>query len=82
MGRKAKNKVNLFKAILEAITLPGEIVLDQFAGSGNLGIAASITGRISILIEKSKEYVCKILKNINDNGFRTCFDSEQVGWEL
>jgi len=74
--------VNLFKAIIEAITLPGEIVLDQFAGSGNLGIAASITGRISILIEASKEYVCKILKNINDNGFRAYFDSEQVGWEL
>ena len=74
--------MNLFKAIIEAITLPGEIVLDQFAGGGNLGIAANITGRISILIEESKGYICKILGNINDNGFRACFDGEKVGWQF
>lgn len=35
--------VELYEAILEAVTLPGEVIIDQFAGSGNLGRAAMRT---------------------------------------
>jgi len=37
---QAEKPVELYQAIFEAVTLPGKIVLDQFAGSGNLGVAA------------------------------------------
>lgn len=36
---QAEKPIGLFKQLLEYITLRGEIVLDQFAGSCNLGIA-------------------------------------------
>lgn len=35
--RHAKKPVELYEGIFVAITLPWEIVIDQFAGSGNLG---------------------------------------------
>lgn len=61
---QAEKPVELYEAILEAITRPGEVVLDQFAGSGNLGKAAINKGRIAILFEILKENVAKIIKNI------------------
>lgn len=67
---KAEKPVLLFKSIIEAVTLPGEIILDQFAGSGNLGIAAIISNRIAILIEKNKETFEKIINNIKENGIK------------
>lgn len=62
---QAEKPVELYEAILEAITQPGEVVLDQFAGSGNLGKAAINSGRIAILFEILKENVAKIIKNLS-----------------
>ena len=56
----AEKPIELYEAILHAVTLPGEIVIDQGAGSGNLGIAAMRTGRIAVLFEILKENVEKI----------------------
>lgn len=50
----------LFEQLLEYITLEGEVVLDQFAGSGSVGAACIKKNRGCILIEKSKECVEKI----------------------
>ena len=50
---------------LEYVTRPGEIVLDQFAGSGSVGIACQRTGRLAILIEKAKEQIEWIKKRLN-----------------
>lgn len=61
---EAEKPVELFEAILPFVSLPGERVLDQFAGSGNLGIAAINSGRDVILIEKDKETFEKMKQNI------------------
>lgn len=52
---QAEKPVELLEQILNFVTLPGETALDQFAGSGVLGVAALHTGRNSILIEKDEE---------------------------
>ncbi|WP_145949648.1 DNA methyltransferase [Paenibacillus sp. Y412MC10] len=62
---QAEKPVELYEAILEAITLPGEVVIDQFAGSGNLGKAAMRRGRIAVLFEILKENVKKIRDNLS-----------------
>ena len=52
--------VELCEQLIEYFTKEGEVVLDQFAGSGAVGIAALKKGRRSILIEKSAETVGKM----------------------
>lgn len=49
---QAEKPVRLFEELLEFITKKGELVLDQFSGSGNLGRACLNTFRNAILIEK------------------------------
>lgn len=61
---QAEKPVSLYEQILEAVTLPGEIVVDQFAGSGNLGKAAIKKGRIAVLFENMKEHIKTIKKNL------------------
>ena len=48
---QAEKPVELLRAIIELVTLPGEVILDQFSGSGVLAEAAIETGRHSIIIE-------------------------------
>lgn len=55
----------LFEQLLEYITLENEVVLDQFAGSGSVGVACINKKRKCILIEKAKECIDKIVKRIN-----------------
>lgn len=54
----------LFEQLLEYITLENEVVLDQFAGSGSVGVACIKKKRKCILIEKAKECVDKIVRRI------------------
>ncbi len=54
----------LFEQLLEYITLENEIVLDQFAGSGSVGVACIKKHRKCILIEKAHEQVEKIVGRI------------------
>lgn len=49
--------VPLCEQLLEFLTVEGEIILDQFAGSGAVGVAALEKGRGCILIEKNHKYV-------------------------
>ena len=42
----------LCEELLEYLTLEGEVILDQFAGSGAIGIAAIRKGRTCVMIEK------------------------------
>lgn len=62
---QAEKPVALLEAIINFISLEGEIILDQFAGSGVTGEAAYKQKRQCILIEKSKEYYEKIIQRIN-----------------
>lgn len=61
---EAEKPVELFDAILPYITVPGEKILDQFAGSGNLGVAAVHRGLDAILIEKDEENFVKMKENV------------------
>ena len=62
---QSEKPVELYKQILEYITQQGEIVLDQFAGSGAVGQAAMETGRKAILVEFDKSKVKNIAKRLN-----------------
>lgn len=57
----------LFEQLLEYITKEGEIVLDQFAGSGAVGVACVRKKRKCILIEKSKDLVKKIVQRLDND---------------
>ncbi|MDE8277658.1 DNA methyltransferase [Erysipelothrix rhusiopathiae] len=64
---EAEKPVELLEDIIEYVTLPFEVVLDQFAGSGNLAIASANKKRSSILIEKDETMFNKMKENIEDN---------------
>lgn len=61
---QAEKPDELFKQLLDYITLPNEIVLDQFAGSCNLGIACKEINRYAILIENDEETYNKVLDKL------------------
>lgn len=61
---QAEKPVELYIQLIELLTRPGEIILDQFAGSGNVGVAALRTNRFACLIEILKENVLKIKDRI------------------
>lgn len=71
---QAEKPVGLYEQILEAITLPGELVVDTFAGSGAVGEAALNKGRFAVLLEILRENVEKIAKRLG----ATMFYKEQV----
>lgn len=48
------------------MTEKGEVILDQFAGSCNLGVACLESGRSSILIEKDKETYVSAKKRLTE----------------
>lgn len=52
--------VTLCQEILSYLTLPGEVVLDQFSGSGAIGVAALGMGRRCILIEKDPDQAARL----------------------
>ena len=53
---------SLLEQIMAFVTTQGEVILDQFAGSGVVGEAALRMKRSCILIEKLKENVENIQK--------------------
>lgn len=64
---EAEKPIELLEKIINYITKPYECILDQFAGSGNLGIASLNTNRNAILIEKDEEMYEKMKKNVEVN---------------
>lgn len=60
----SEKPVKLIQRILDFFTLEGEIVLDQFAGSGVVGEACLSKSRRCILVEKSRKAVDKIVKRL------------------
>lgn len=64
---QSEKPVGLFEVLLDYITLEGETVLDQYAGSGSVGQACLNKGRKCIMIEKSEKLVNKIAERLNCN---------------
>lgn len=65
----SEKPIELYEQIINYICNPGEIILDSFAGSGNVGIAALNTNRNCILIELVKEQVKKIKKRFEEHNY-------------
>ena len=63
---QAEKPIELYEQIIKMVTRPGEIILDQFAGSGNLGAAALKTNRFAILFEIVKENIQKIRQRLSE----------------
>ena len=66
--------VELCEEILEYVTYEGEIVLDSFAGSGTVGVAALNKKRSCILIEILKENIEKIKTRFNNVLYQTVLE--------
>lgn len=61
---QAELPLRLCKEVITYLTLPGEIVLDPFAGSGAVGAAALDLGRNSILIEKEPNQASRMRRRM------------------
>lgn len=57
---QAEKPAKLIEAILSYVARPGEIVLDQFAGSGSTGEACRELNLKAMLIEKNPDFVDRI----------------------
>ena len=66
--------VELCEKILEYVTYEGEIVLDSFAGSGAVGVAALNKKRSCILIEILKENIEKIKTRFNSDLYQAALE--------
>jgi len=64
---EAEKPIGLIEEIIEYISKPYEVLLDQFAGSGNFVIACHNKNRNSIAIEKDTEMFEKMKNNIEKN---------------
>ena len=58
--------VGMLRQLIETSTVPGEVVLDMFGGSGSTGEAAIQTGRNFILIEKDPAYHAGIIERLSN----------------
>jgi len=64
---EAEKPVELIEEIIEYISKPYEVLLDQYAGSGNFVIACCNKNRSSIAIEINNEMFEKMKDNIEEN---------------
>lgn len=63
---QSEKPIELYEEIIEYVTREDEVILDQFSGSGNVGVAALNKNRNCILIEILKENIKKIKQRINE----------------
>ena len=54
---QAEKPVELLEEIISYISLPYEVILDQFAGSGNLAVAAlNVSRNVIVIVKELKIY--------------------------
>lgn len=66
-GHPTQKPVELFEYLIKTYTNPGDIILDNCAGSGTTAIAAENTGRKWVCIEKDAEYSRKAIERIRSH---------------
>jgi DNA modification methylase len=59
-SHQAEKPVLLWEKVIHLLTEPGEVILDQYSGSGSATEAAINTGRLPILIELLSDNIKKI----------------------
>lgn len=62
----AEKPVAMLEHAIEAMSYPGDIILDCFAGSGSTGVAALRSGRRGLLVEIDERWVRTIVGNLAD----------------
>jgi len=80
---KGKKPEALLKRVLEMTTVPGDLVLDSFAGSGTTGAVAHKMGRQWIMIElgeHAETHIVPRMKNLIE-GNDSAGITESVGWQ-
>lgn len=71
----AQKPTRLMEALIDLVTIPGQVVFDPFSGSGTTGVAANNLFRRFILMERNPE-LCEIAKvRLNKPINRNLFDS-------
>lgn len=75
-GYPTQKPLAILKRIVEASSLPGDVVLDPFAGSGTAGEAAHRLGRRFILIDSSQQAV-----EVMARRFATLPEMEFIGFD-
>lgn len=75
---QSEKPVKLVEQLLDFFTLEGELVVDQFAGSGVVGQACINKNRLCILIEYCKEFVDKIASRLNMQPLMICEEEESA----
>ncbi len=53
----AQKPVRLFSTLIEMVTLPGQAVIDPFAGTGTTGVACRMLDRSAVLIENDPDMI-------------------------
>jgi site-specific DNA-methyltransferase (adenine-specific) len=61
----AQKPLRLVQGLIEMTTIPGQVVLDPFAGSGTTAVAAKASGRKFIAIERDGSACASIRKRLN-----------------
>lgn len=57
MGHPTQKPESVIRWLIERLTDPGDVVLDNFAGTGTVGKVCKDLKRIPILIEKEQDYI-------------------------
>lgn len=65
-GHPCPKPFRWMKWLVEKATLPGEMILDPFAGSGTTAVACMKTGRRCIAIEREAKYVEIIHRRVSE----------------
>jgi len=75
----AQKPVKLLQALIELTTLPGQLVLDPFCGSGSTLVAAKLTGRAYLGFEADPEAVKIAKERLAPDMFDVAAEQRQHG---
>lgn len=75
----AQKPIKLLQALIELTTLPGQLVLDPFCGSGSTLVAAKLTGRAYLGFEADPEAVKIAKERLAPDMFEVAAERRQHG---